>query len=87
MIEEARKHDKDVKLLPAYEKYLAAITKKQSQKHDYINASFLAFIFQDFGVTRQHNIPSEVIDQAWHKVYSLLDEYEDSFDRDSESIF
>ncbi len=86
-IDNARSSDDEGNIERAYELYLEAISEGEVEMGDYLNASFIAFIFQDFGVSSAKKIPDSLIDEAWKKMYELLDMCESKFGRQKEIDF
>ena len=87
LISVARKLDEEGEAEKAFNAYLLAFEKGEGVFYDYINASFLAFIFQDFGFSNQKKIASEVIDEAYLEMTRILDKGDDLFGVSEESEF
>lgn len=86
-INNAKSNDEEGNIERAYELYLEAISEDEAEMGDYLNASFIAFIFQDFGVSNAKNIPDNLIDQSWTEMYTLLDVCESKFGQQKEIDF
>jgi hypothetical protein len=72
-IELARELDINGQSEDALNTYLDAFSQEDCEPIDYINASFLCFIFQDFGFTNKKRISPEAIDKAAAEMIRLLD--------------
>lgn len=86
-IQRARLYDQEEHLSAAFESYLAAIELGEAGAEDYIAASFLGFIFQDFGVSRKLGIPDATVDDSREMMKPLLDLCERRFGASEEIEF
>ncbi|MFK5949125.1 MAG: hypothetical protein QM500_10210 [Methylococcales bacterium] len=86
-ITEARQYDQDNKPINAMDMYHLSIQNKTAEFSDYINASVLSFVFQDYGYSMHHNLPDKYVDNAWTTMYEYLDKAESLYGTDSEIKF
>ena len=79
-LERAKIYEAQDKLADAFDEYCLAIEKSEEiEEEDYINASFLAFIFQDYGYAEGKNIPVEKAGEAYPKIYAILKASEEKY--------
>lgn len=61
----------------AFESYLAAMLNNEKlELDDYVNFSFLAFLIQDCGFIKEHEVPQSIIDVSWNWIFDALKECE-----------
>lgn len=86
-ITNARKSDELGHLEIAFKQYMDCIDNKTASQADYINAAFLAFIFQDTGVAIGENISSQAIEFAYESMFKILDGCDQKYGESSETKF
>ncbi|GAB1266396.1 hypothetical protein [Aurantivibrio infirmus] len=67
--------------------YLRAVEDETAELSDYINASVIAFLCQDYGYSSDKKLPQKLIDMAWSEMFALLDKAEVKFGKNPNLSF